>query len=187
MKKTKALKKAAKLIESGITEKDVLGQALLEEGVTLSAVNGITVKAMKEAGLVTVTSGSAVKECKAYLADSMPEMLTYDAMTTHADDMATKFEIAETTALNAIKAQLKESALVVPTKDRTSDEHKHLCNWFANEYDATKSTSADCVAYINKQMGTDMDNEVEVKRILNIVGTKFGVIKLVKDEAEFDV
>ena len=113
-------------IEANTKENPVVRENILIElltpGCKISAANLAITKAFKDAGIITVSSTSALADCRKYLADSMPDMDTYGDMYAHASDMQDKFEINTdedkgiASAIKLIKEQLKEDELPIPRK-----------------------------------------------------------------------
>ncbi len=154
-------KKMLKVIESAIETANAAGEAPVRESILVAlitkgakattAMAAIT-KAFKAAGIITVTSNTALKECREYLAESMPDMPTYSDMTQHAADMQSKFDINDdeekgtASALKLIRAQLKKDELDVPKKIQLGLAKESILNYFMDAKESDDDTSVEGLA-----------------------------------------
>lgn len=151
MKTKKMLKIINKAIEAVSPDETPIRETILIELITAgakatTAMAAIT-KAFKEAGIITVTNNTALKECREYLAESMPPMLTYKEMLQHAADMQDKFEINDDdekgviSAVKLIREQLKKNSLPVPKKIQLGIAKEAILNYFLDAKENEEDTS----------------------------------------------
>ena len=198
MKTKKMIKAINEAIEASTEENPVTRESVLVTLLTAgakasSAMLNIT-KVFKEAGIITVSSTSALAECREYLASSMPEMSTYGDMVQHAQDMQDKFEInadedkGVASAIKLIKEQLKEDELSVPRKVQLGDIASLKCAYFKDEENEPESVKG-LTQYILDNIDADqsiLDDEKFKKKIAISAGTDFTYSLMIKNGQDME-
>ena len=193
MKTKKMNKVIVEAIENNTEDNPVTREGLLitllTAGAKASSAMAAITKAFKEAGIIAVSSTSALADCRKYLADSMPDMETYGKMAQHAQDMQDKFEInadedkGVASAIKLIKEQLKEDELPVPRKVQLGDIASLKCSYFKDEENEPESVKG-LTEYILANIDADesiLTDEKFKKKIAISAGTDFTYSLMVKN------
>ena len=188
--KKKAMNKmiAAAIKDQGddVTRESILIE-LLTNGAKVSAANTAITAAFKEAGIITVTSNTALKDVREWLEKNMPEVDTYRAMRELAETLCAEHDVnddddkAMKAVMGAIKDQLKEEGLPVPRKIHLGETKALTLEYFGEAEESGEATSVDGLAeYLIANVegaGEDADDKV-VKALTVTAGTFYNFIYL---------
>ena len=161
MKKDKMNKVINKWIKAATKENPVTREELLIElltnGAKVGAANSAITKAFKEAGILTTTSTSALKEAREWVTDyikseDFPGIDNFRDMRELAGEMTEKFDInddaekATKAAMKCVKEALESSNLPVPKKIHLGAVKGLMVDYFLDKAEAGEPTSVQGLA-----------------------------------------